>query len=126
MYYNTIQELLIFIKGALKLGYGPTGPYLDKREGTSTSKYRIERMKDYYMLALQRFGDAEDLIKRLPIKHDEKVRRMQLATSISLGQAWNTVEPQIEALRTEIREERDAFVREAETVYLKRHPATTA
>ena len=124
MYYNTSQELLIFIKGALeKLGYGPTGPYLDKRKGTSTSKYRIERKKDYYKLALQRFNDAKDLIGRLPILHSEKVRRKQLAISISLGHAWNTVEPEIVALRTEIREERDAFVLEAETVYLLRHPA---
>jgi intein-encoded DNA endonuclease-like protein len=127
MYYNTSQELLIFIKSALeKLGYGPTGPYLDKRKGTSTSKYKIERKKDYYKLALQRFDDAKDLIGRLPIKHSEKVRRMQLATSISLGQAWNTVEQQIANLRARIREERDAFVQEAETVYLRRHPAPTA
>jgi len=127
MYYNTSRELLTFIKGALeKLGYGPTGPYLDKRKGTSTSKYRIERKKDYYKLALQKFGDAVELIKRLPIKHDEKVRRMRLATSISLGQAWDTVEPQIKTLRTKIREERDAFVQQAEIDYLRRHPAPAA
>jgi len=127
MYYNTSKELLIFIKiGLEKLGYGPTGPYLDKRKGTSTSKYRIERKKDYYKLALQRFNDAKDLIGRLPILHSEKVRRKQLAISISLGHAWNIVEPRIEALRTEIREERDAFVLEAETVYLRRHPAPTS
>jgi len=127
MFYNTNQELLFFIKGALeKLGYGPTGPYLDKRKGTSTSKYRIERKKDYYKLALQRFDDAKDLIRRLPITHSEKVRRKQLALSISLGQAWSTVEPQIQALRTTIRDERNAFVLEAETVYLRRHQVPTA
>ena len=127
MYYNTSQELLIFIKGALEmLGYRPTGPYLDKRKGTSTSKYKIERKKDYYKLALQRFGDAKDLVGRLPIKHSEKVRRMQLATSISLGQAWGTVEQQIENLRARIRQERDTFVQEAETVYLRRHSVPIA
>jgi intein/homing endonuclease len=127
MYYNTSQELLFFLKRALeKLGYGPTGPYLDKRKGTSTSKYRIERKKDYYKLALQRFDDAKDLIGRLPIKHSEKVRRKQLALSISLGQVWDTLESQIEALRAEIREERDAFVLEAETVYVQRHPVPAA
>ncbi|HXW94584.1 MAG TPA: hypothetical protein VEJ19_02610, partial [Nitrososphaerales archaeon] len=89
-------------------------------------KYRIERKKDYYKLALQKFGDAVELIKRLPIKHDEKVRRMRLATSISLGQAWDTVEPQIKTLRTKIREERDAFVQQAEIDYLRRHPAPAA
>jgi hypothetical protein len=123
MYYNTSQELLIFIKGAIEmLGYSPTGPYLDKRKGTSTSKYRIERKKDYYKLALQRFEDAKSLIRRLPILHGEKVRRKQLALSTAFGQAWNTVEPQITALRSEFRNERDAFVQEAETVYLQRHP----
>jgi len=126
MYYNTSQELPLFTKSALgKLGYSPTGPYLDKRKGTSTSKYKIERKKDYYKLALQRFEDAKDLIRRLPLLHDEKIRRRRLALSISFGQGWNTVEPRIQTLRAEIRKERDAFVHDAEEVYLRGHPVTT-
>jgi hypothetical protein len=122
MYYNTSQELLLFVKTALeRLGYNPTGPYLDKRKGTTTSKYRIERKKDYYKLALQRFEDAKELVGRLPILHSEKVRRKHLALAILPGQAWSTVEPQIVALRNKFRLERDAFVREAETAFLRNH-----
>jgi hypothetical protein len=124
MYYNTSQELLVFIRSALrKLGYSPTGPYLDKRKGTFTSKYGIERKKDYYKLALQRFEDAKELAGRLPIMHSEKVRRRHLALTISSGEAWSTVGPQIAALRNEFRLERNAFVHEAEMTYLQTHPA---
>ena len=122
MYYNTSHELLSFVKtGLVSLGYGPTGPYLDKKKGTSTSKYRIERKKDYWKLALQKFGHATNLLRRLPIRQDEKVKRKQLALSISLGQAWASVKPLVEALRNTIHQERDKFVVEAERTYLEHH-----
>jgi len=126
MYYNTSQELLSFCKTSLeKLGFGPTGPYLDKKKGTSTSKYKIERRKDYWKLALQTFGHVQDLLRRLPIRQEEKVKRKQIALSIPLGQAWTSVKPQVESLRNQIRQERDRFVIEAERVYLRSHLAPT-
>ena len=121
--YNTNRELLLFIKTSLeKLGHGPTGPYLDKKEGTSTSKYRIVRKKDYSKLALQTFEQARDLIGRLPIRQEEKARRKQIAVGTALGQPWAMVQPLVEPLRNAIRVGRDDFVAEAERVSLQSHP----
>lgn len=122
-FYNTRLELLVFIKGALEnLGYNPLGPYLDKEKGTSTSKYKITRRKDYWKIALAIFGQAQDLLRRLPIRHGEKIRRRDIALSIKLGQLWTSVEEHVVELRKSIRSERDNFVLEAEREYLTRHP----
>jgi LAGLIDADG DNA endonuclease family protein len=120
LYYNTNLDLLKFIHGCLvKLGYGPLGPYLDKKKGTTTSKYRIVRRKDYWKIALARFNQVQDLLPRLPIRHPEKVARKEIALSLLLGQPWNDVAPRIEELRKSIRVSRDAFVEEARASYLE-------
>jgi len=122
LFYNTHLELLRFIYGCLvKLGYGPLGPYLDKKRGTLTSKYGIVRRKDYWKIALARFDQVQDLLPRLPIRHPEKVPRKQLALSLALSQPWDDVAPRIEELRKSIRLGRDAFVGEARASYLEHH-----
>ena len=121
LFYNTRLDLLVFIKHALEqLGYSPLGPYLDKKKGTMTSKYRIVRRKDYWKLALAIFGQVQLLFARLPIRHREKIMRREIALSVEFGQLWSTVEPRLSALRDGIRTERDRFVLEAEKEYLRR------
>ena len=122
-FYNTSRELLEFIKSGLsKLGYQPVGPYLDKEKGTTTSKYKIERKKDYWKLVLARFEQSQDLFRRLPLKHSEKVARKEIALKIELGQRWETVEPTLKAFRDSLRADRDEFVKLAERVYRENHP----
>jgi intein-encoded DNA endonuclease-like protein len=121
--YNTHLRLLEFIKASLSiLGYNPVGPYLDKKSGTSTSKYRIERRKDYWKLALARFEQVQDLLHRLPIRHTEKTRRKEIALAIKSGERWEEVCPRIHKLRDQIRTERDKFVIHAEELYKEHHP----
>ena len=124
LFYNTSTDLLFFIENSLEgLGYHPLGPYLDKEEGTSTSKYKIIRRKDYWKLAIARFDEVQNLLRSLPIRHPEKVLRRDIALSVCLGQRWESVSPRLNLLRGQIRASRDAFVAEAEDIFRKRHPA---
>jgi hypothetical protein len=124
LFYNTRLELLDFIKTSIqRLGYEPVGPYLDKKKGTVTSKYKIPRRQDYWKLALARFEQCQDLVRLLPIRHQEKIERKEIAVTISLGQRWATVKPRVEELRKRIRAGRDTFVALAEEVYANRHSA---
>ena len=54
--YNTNTDFLWYIRRILiQVGYHPVGPYLDKKKGTVTSKYKIERKKDYWKLVSRQF-----------------------------------------------------------------------
>ncbi len=114
--YNTNLSLLQRIKTELKiLGFSPLGPYLDKPKGSKTSKYGIERKKDYWRIALARFDECKALLRLLPLRHPEKLRRKELSLSLLLGQRWDVVAPRIQELRRAVKDGRDSFVREAET-----------
>ena len=123
IFYNTDFDLLTFVKGAMEtLGYNPLGPYLDKEKGTTTAKYGILRRKDYWKVALAIFDQVQDLLRKLPIRHSEKVLRKEIALSIRFGQLWTTVEPRVAALRSLIRQGRDGFVEQAESEFRRTHP----
>jgi hypothetical protein len=120
--YNTHLALLEHAAKLLRpMGYNPVGPYLDKLQGTNTSKYRIMRMKDYWKLVVGRFDESQRLIHQLPLRYDEKIAKKQLALTLSYRAPWETVRPQIEALRTQIRIKRDLFVQAAETTFRSTH-----
>jgi hypothetical protein len=121
--YNTNLDLLRFVVTAIsELGYAPVGPYLDKRKGTFTSKYKIVRKKDYWRIGLVVFEQAQSLLMRLPIRHREKVERKKLALSLRIGDEWSSVEPIVKSLRAFVRSERDKFVAQAEELFVLRHP----
>jgi LAGLIDADG-like domain len=121
--YNTDLDLVSFVRAAWeKLGYNPLGPYLDKKKGTITSKYRIERRKDYWKVVVAHFEQAQSLLRRLSIRHGEKISRKLIALSLSLGDEWVGVEPRVKQLRESVRIGRDRFVLEAEKKFLQMHP----
>ena len=121
--YNTDLGLVSFVKSAWeKVGYNPLGPYLDKKKGTTTSKYRIERRRDYWKVVVARFEQVQSLLVRLSIRHSEKISRKLIALSLSLGDEWANVEPRVRELRESIRVGRDRFVKEAEDKFLQMHP----
>ncbi len=122
---NTNTELLAFIRQKLReLGYIPGNMYINKREGTVTSKYQIPNRKNYWQLTLQRFADCQSLLRVMPIRHREKVQKAELATSLAFRQTWSEVQPKYGAIRDKIRNERDSFVAEAERTYKLTHPQT--
>jgi hypothetical protein len=123
--FNTDTAFLGFIKSVLiQLGYHPVGPYLDKRKGTFTSKYKIERKKDYWKLVLARFDESQSLLRKVNILHPEKTARKDLALSIKRGTRWVDICDRVKSLRRSELEGRDAFVRLAEITFLRTHPET--
>jgi LAGLIDADG-like domain len=113
-FYNTNLSLLRKIKSALtRLGFSPLGPYLDKVKGSRTSKYGIERRKNYWRIALARFAECQTLLALLPIKHPEKGQRKELALGLALGQNWDSILPSVLGLRKGVKEARDSFVQKA-------------
>jgi hypothetical protein len=125
--YNTDLGLLNFVKTSLvKMGCHVLGPYLDKKRGTRTSKYQIERMKDYWRIAVATFEDCQRLLRQLPLRHREKQARKELALSVEKGQLWDRVKGEVEGIRNRVRMERDEFVGLAETKYFERNARPTA
>jgi hypothetical protein len=121
--YNTKTDFLLYIKRVLiQIGYHPIGPYLDKRKGTVTSKYRIERKKDYWKLVVANFDESHSLLERLPLHHPEKIARKELALSLKRGEKWENVKSRVKAVRRSELEGRDAFVLLAEATYQRTHP----
>jgi hypothetical protein len=124
--YNTDLDLVRFVKSAWeKVGCAPLGPYLDKEKGTITSKYKIERRKDYWKVVVARFEQAQSLFRRLSLRHREKLVRKQIAHQLSLGDKWLEVVPRVRKFIESIKAERDGFVKEAERKFLQTHASPT-
>ena len=121
-FYNTNVELLWFIhREVTKLGYSPLEPYLDKPKGFRSSGYHIEMKKDYWRVVLARFNESQSLIRRLPLRHSEKIAKQQLALTLSLGDHWINVRDSVQEIRNAIRVARDQFVQLAEDEYVRKH-----
>lgn len=123
--YNTSLELLTFAGTSLSsLGYRPVGPYLDKKPGESSSKYGIVRRRNYWKLVLGRFNECQSVLRRLPLRHEERIERRDLASSMSFREPWRNVEAKIRGIQTSMRRERDEFVGLARTEFLRKHEGT--
>lgn len=121
--FNTNTDFLGFVRTILiQIGYHPVGLYLDKRKGTVTSKYKIERKKDYWKLVVAIFDEAQSLLRSMPIQHPEKIARKELALTLQRGDKWEDVRGRVKALRRSEIQGRDDFVKLAETMYLQTHP----
>jgi hypothetical protein len=121
--YNTNTDFLGFIKASfIRIGFHPVGPYLDKRKGTTTSKYKIARKKDYFRLALANFDESQLLLRRMSVRHPEKIARKELALSLHRGDRWEAVREKVKSLRRLEIQGRDEFVKLAETTYRLTHP----
>jgi hypothetical protein len=99
-------------------------PYLDKRAGDKSSGFHIERKKDYWRLQLGRFDEAQSLLRRLPLRHREKIERKRLALSISKGEDYEVIGAKISSFARSIKEEAKRFTRLAELELLARQQET--
>ncbi len=123
--YNTHLELVTFAGNSLSsLGYRPVGPYLDKKPGEFGSKYGIIRKRSYWKVVLGRFNECQSLLRRLPLRHQEKIERQELALSLSFREPWQSVEPRIREIQTSMRKERDKFVESAQEEFIRKHGGT--
>jgi hypothetical protein len=123
-YYNTDLELMHFVHGAISvLGYGPLEPYLDKPKGFRSPGYHIEIKKDYFRVVLASFDESQSFLRRLPLRHAEKVAKKDQAVELTHREPWVNIEKRVLALRHSIRLERDRFCERAKDEYAKNHPS---
>lgn len=118
-YYNTDLGLMQFVSEAIRgLGYRPLPPYLDKKKGFRSPGYHIEMKNDYWRVLLARFSECQAFLRRLPIRHPEKLKKRALANTLTLGQPWDDVGPRVREIRSIIKSGRDAFVAKAQAICL--------
>jgi hypothetical protein len=121
-YYNTNIELLDFVHKCLtELGHKPLRPYLDKPKGFRSPGFNIEMKKDYWRVMIANFDESKSLLRKLPLRHREKIAKQELALSIEKGEPWTHVKDRIVALRNKIKNERVQFTQQAEQEFLRRH-----
>jgi hypothetical protein len=95
----------------------------NKKGGTETKKYHIVHRTDYLQLSVYGFDTIYDLLAKLHPRHPEKVVRHSIASQTFKGQPYAMVEQEINNLRVEIWEKKDAYVLKAKEVYTRTHQA---
>jgi len=122
--YNTDFDLLGFAYECLKrLGSRPLTPYLDKEAGyVSTKGFRIPMRKDYWRVMVARFDEAQTLLRRLPLRHMEKVALKEVALSVARGEPYERIADRVTSLKKTFDEDVDRYTKEAESEYRRAHP----
>lgn len=90
-------------------------------KGGRNSRYR----RNLWTLGLFRKQEILDLIRRIPILHDEKVRIGKLAMKCGY-QGWNETRTELLELKGAIKNEVIQFAEEAESRYLNKHSGSLA
>ena len=90
-------------------------------KGGRNSRYR----RNLWTLGLFRKREILDLIRRIPILHDEKVRTGKLVMKCG-HQGWNEIRMELLELKSAIKNEVIHFTEEAESRYLKKHNGSLA
>lgn len=123
--FNTKRDFLVKIKSSLdSMGCHVLGPYLDKRKGTSSGKYRIMRRQDYWRIAIATFEHCQSFLSLIPLRHPEKLVRKNFALSLRKGCRWEDVRPKMKQLRMDVLAERDAYVERSERLVRLRKGGT--
>lgn len=124
--HNTNVGLLKFVVRRLRfLGYMPRGLQLNKRKGSKTSKWGIPHRKNYWTVRLLNLDQSQSLLRKLPLRHREKVAMKELALSLKRGDYWKDVSGRVKALRNSFGLETQRFVQQAMEDFAKRHKNKT-
>ena len=121
-YNNSDKPLLEWVRKQLVSKGFYCSIRINKKKGEVTKKWGIIHRKDYWQLSSYGMDRVKKLIERLGPRHDEKVRRKQVAMSVNKGQDFASVSDDIEALRAQIKQEVKDFVKEAERLFKENHP----
>lgn len=118
---NQDLNLLSHIKSQLERGgFHPTGPYLQARGGQVTPGWGIKYTKDMWNLYLQRADDVRKAASLLPLRHQEKIMRKELALTIPSTARWSEFGTRVLTLRSSIKEQVNEYVAKAEREYKMR------
>ena len=123
---NSNLALLAWVRERLRFLSYPTSLCLNKRKGVRSKKYGIIHRQDYWQLSIFGTAKVQQFLRSIRPKHDEKLRRMRIALSVTKGQSYSEVFEELAKLRADIKSEVIAFVQEAELQYLKTHPPPAA
>ncbi len=120
-YYNSNKQMLRWVAGRLKqFGYF-CSLRINKKRGVRTKKYGIVHRKDYWQLSSYGMRNIKGLVAKLHPRHAEKIRRREIALSVSRGQDYASIEGEIGRLRKWIRQQVRDYVAHAEVQYTKNH-----
>jgi len=107
--YNSNKKLLEIIKKRLeKDGFHPK-LYLFFKKGEKTTNNYI-RGKDLWTVAMHTIKENLTLMKKTPIKHQEKTDKMKIISSTSSNK-WESVVSQVTNLKAEIKREVKEYIK---------------
>lgn len=107
--YNSNKKLLEIIKKRLeKDGFHPK-LYLFFKKGEKTTNNYI-RGKDLWTVAMHTIEEILTLMKRMPIKHQEKIDKMKIISSTNSNK-WESVIGQVNNLKVEIKREVKEYIK---------------
>jgi hypothetical protein len=120
-FYNQNYALLSHVKHELlSAGYRPTGPYLKAEKGHITPCWGIRYNRDMWELLVQRNNEVREILRRTPLRHEEKVMRKRLALGLGRATRWPTIEDGVRLVQDEIERSVRRYVSEAEIAYRNR------
>lgn len=118
---NQDMDLLKHVKNQLEsAGFHPSGPYLQAEKGRITKNWSIMYRNDQWNLLIQRAEEVRGILRKLPLRHGEKVSRSRIALGLSEGVRWSTIESQVRALQARIARQVNDYKKEAEEAYKNR------
>lgn len=119
--YSTNRSFLVSLRTVSeKFGIHFDGPYRTAREGDTTPA-GITYRSDFWNIAIQRSGEAQDLLRELPLRHRERILRRDLALSVLPATKWSDIAPKADVVRASIRKQVGSFVAQAEAAYRQKH-----
>lgn len=103
-------------RGLTRMGYHVYLALAAKKNLKEGKRYR----HSLWSLGMFREREILDLVRKLRVRHDEKVRQVRLL-QWSVGRTWREVGPRWLALRATIKREVKDFVAEAKSSYISKH-----
>ncbi|MBI3860040.1 MAG: LAGLIDADG family homing endonuclease [Thaumarchaeota archaeon] len=121
-YYGCDLPLLSWVQSELtRLGHR-SSLRRNKHAGYKTKKFGIVHRSDYWQLSSWGVREVQVLLGKVKPRHQEKVRKAELASTLSKDLDFMNVGGVVKGIRAEIKEDVRAFVQSAEQHYLKTHP----
>jgi hypothetical protein len=121
-YYNENKAILGWIiEKAQGMGLG-TSIRINKPMGRGTTGFRLDHNHDYWQMSIFSTYGIQDFVRRLRLRHPEKLARRDLALSVDPKSKYQEIHDKVLSLRMQIKADVANFVKLAEVTYLKTHP----
>ncbi len=120
-YFNEDWSLLVWIADrASELGLG-TSLRINKPIGRGKTGFHLNHNYEYWQLSIFSTFGILDFIRKLKLRHPEKLARREIALSTAGVVLYETVAEKVRSFRANLKEEVSSFVALAEVTYLRTH-----